>query len=806
MSTKEKTHPANLSRFAKLQRLMNFSEDEFRDLVVRPLFLRQGLHDGRDLCGPDEKGKDAFFIHINPLKSKEIYVLQTKKGRLNLSRNVNSSVVEAETQLKTALKTKVYLTQTKEKKYPAKAILCASGPINEKARHHIVEEVKDSRIEFLDGDDLIPLIDEHMPELWWGLDAEALPYYKHITQSIESLNEILAISDILPGDLTRGAATDKLFVPLYLYRIVAKVQKHGGQTQQVPAVEKISISKLLNRNDTKFLILGDAGSGKSTCIRRLAYILAQEGLNNSKDSKLPIMLRASEVDEKKGSPIAEICSEEIKRVLNTPTPCFSLKDLHDGKVMVFIDALDEISSDASRKAVLNSIEEFSNLYPNCKVVITSREHPSLLTSDEESDSLKGFTGYFISPIDLIQASQLVDKLRRQRNLSSENSKEIIRRLQQIHGMELNPLLVTVFVATSDYSKQDIPANITELFKKYAEMMLGRWDESKGLSQQYQAPLKDFIITKVAYEMHRRALTNIALEEFKEIAENELERRGHQADAEQIMEEILRSGLFRVFNERIEFRHLLLQEFFAGRGIPSKEILESLVSNYWWQRAIVFYFGNNPSEISGIEHIVKAIGSRPLPEIYSASLTVGLALQACYLTEVKERIAIFRWVIERISDAKEPLQEHLVKNQRKSLSAFLDYYLFGRDSVALNLLSDNFDEVEKPLRTATIGKDDSDTRTFWLIIGLIENGDMLKAEELLKDFHPDDPKLFLGVYLGCALAENLRITSRANKQKSGRICKNLIEKIGYLRLQLLDEFKSELLEVQNGQIRAITKEK
>ena len=52
-----------------------------------------------------------------------------------------------------ALGTKVNLTKTKEKKYPAKAILCASGQINENARHHIVEHVDDPRIEFLDGDE-----------------------------------------------------------------------------------------------------------------------------------------------------------------------------------------------------------------------------------------------------------------------------------------------------------------------------------------------------------------------------------------------------------------------------------------------------------------------------------------------------------------------------------------------------------------------------------------------------------------------------------------------------------------------------
>ena len=809
MSSKEKNNPVTLSRFKKLQHLMNFSEKEFRDLVVRPLFLLQGLKDGRDLCGPHEKGKDAVFVKTDPLGIEDIYVLQTKKGRLNLTSKASSSVVEAVTQLKTALQTKVFLTKTKTKKFPIKAILCASGNINEHARQHIVDAVDDPRIEFLDGDDLIQLIDSQMPDFWLGLATEALPYLKHITQSIESQSENLAISELLPKELTTGTATDKIFIPLYLYRIVAKIQKNSGQVSQTPGIENIPVSGLLKKPGGKFLILGDAGSGKSTCIRRLAYILAQEGLQSSEDSKLPVMLRASaiaeELSEKKKVGIAEICLEETKRLLNAATPSFSIKDLQDGKVMIFIDGLDEISSDASRKKVLNSIEKFSNSYPNCKIVITSRENPSLLTSTEESDPLKKYVTYYISPIDLKQASQLVDKLQKQRNLSSENSKEIIRRLQQIHGMDLNPLLVTVFVATSGYSKQDIPANITELFKKYTEMMLGRWDASKGLAQQYHAPLKDFIVTQIAYEMHRREATHIGLEEFKKIAEKELEKRGHKADFKQIMAEIFRSGLFRVFEERIEFRHLLLQEFFAGRGIPSKETLETLVSKYWWRRAIVFYFGNRPSEIGGIEHIVKATDSRPLPEIYMASLTVGLALQACYLTEVEERISIFHWVIESISNAKEPLEKLIVQKEGKSLTAFLDYYLFSRDSVALNLLSDNLNEIEKTLLKATMSKDDNDTRKFWLITGLIENGDMVKAEELLRDFHPNDPKLLLGVHMGCSLVENLRITSKLNKQKSERICQSLNEKIRPLRLQLLEEFKSELLEVQQDQIQAIPKE-
>jgi len=54
--------PESISRFRKERFLRSMTEDQFRDQVVRPLFLRKGLKDGRDLCGIDEEGKDCIFI------------------------------------------------------------------------------------------------------------------------------------------------------------------------------------------------------------------------------------------------------------------------------------------------------------------------------------------------------------------------------------------------------------------------------------------------------------------------------------------------------------------------------------------------------------------------------------------------------------------------------------------------------------------------------------------------------------------------------------------------------------------------
>ena len=57
---------------------------------------------------------------------------------------------------------------------------------------------------------------------------------------------------------------------------------------------------------------------------------------------------------------------------------------------------------------------------------------------------------------------------------------------------------------------DIPENITELFKKYTELMLGLWNRSKTVGQQLESPVKDMLLCRIAYEMHAERLTSISI--------------------------------------------------------------------------------------------------------------------------------------------------------------------------------------------------------------------------------------------------------------------------------------------------------
>lgn len=793
-----------ISRFRKERHLRSLSEDDFRDLVIRPLFLRLGYGDGRDTCGPSEAGKDALFIEKDRFGIESIVAVQTKRGNINLASAASQNLLAAITQLTTALATPVTLIATKQRVTPSQVFLCASGRINDAARQHIVELVKSPSVRFLDIDDLIPKIDEHVPEVWLGIEADVLPYFRGIMHLVEGDSlDSSGKERIGPESVLRGAATDSLFVQLSLYRTVVKPRTVSGRVKRDTEIEEFPLTRAIAKKGRRISIVGDAGSGKSTGLLRLAYEFAREGVQESGDYMIPVSLRALDIWVERPHSLHDYCLLACRKLAQSSRPCFTASDLAKGRVVILIDSLDELPTDESRSYVVDLVEAMLKTYPKVQVILTSR--PSAFAAGLR-DGLR-YTEYRISPISWHQATKILNTVKRRNKLSKSQSQELLRQLEKLHGVELNPLLVTVFAATTDISKQDIPANITELFKKFTELMLGRWDEQKGLKHQYQAPLKDFVLTRLANRMHSDRQTVISRDIAESIVKGELDLRGYRADAHELLDEIfVRSGLFRVVDGDIEFRHLLIQEFFAGRGIETAEQAKALVSDEWWTRALVFFFGENPQRVGVLEEMTRQSPASSAREQMTAATTIGLALQACYLSPVIEKLRVWQWVVDAMSLARGRFVDEIDPESRFPQMAFLQYYLVGRDSAALSHLFAQFDDLKAWCDTPDpLGMDASEARKFWLIVGLMESGQIGAAESLVHGFRPRDPRHALGVHLGAFLTEKIRPVSDVERKLARKICERLEPSIASLKADLTRELGSTLIEMRDGKPAAIDDE-
>lgn len=800
----------NISRIKKERFLKSLSEDAFRDLVVRPLFLRLGLEDGRDLCGPQEAGKDAIFAETDNLGFTVITAVQTKKGNLNLASKAHANLISAITQLRTALNTTVVLLKPKRKVKPNRVILCASGTINEQARKHVVDDVGNPNIQFLDSDELIPLIDENLPEFWLGIDADIQPYFRAIEAMVVGVSAGSA-SASGPVDILSGGATDDGFVSLKLYKPIVRKKKVHGVVHEVPDIVEVPLGSVAKEKSGKTLILGDAGSGKTTGLLRLAYEMARDGLQDAQGYRIPILVRAIELVRQAPSDIVSYMDTFTREITRSSKSCFTLNDLRDGRVVLFVDSLDEVGSNDGRREVLRLIKEFSEHYPECKIVLSSRPYRFV----QELAELREYDEFRISPISWRQAEKIFVRAQKGKALAASSSKEVLRKLERIHGIELNPLLVTVFAASSDFSKQDIPANITELFKKFTELLLGRWDERKGLKHQYQAPLKDFVVTKIAFHMHLNKLTAMLRSDLEGIVDEELKLRGYGAEGPELLSEILeRSGLFKLIGEQVEFRHHLLQEFFAGRGIAASDFVMTVIHDEWWKRALVFYFGDNPARVDLLKSAMSSLSDVALPDLYEAATTVGLANQACYLSTVDEKLDVWRWVVHALCRARDATLATIDPYGRIPLTNYMGYYLYARDSVALSHLRSNVKELQewcqitgaKAADREAAGKAAVEEPMFWLITGLVESGDIDAAGEVLLKYNSSDPRLLVAIHLGCYLAAHVRPIEPSQKGVAIEICKRFERKIAPYRKQLLSEWGSELIELRNGDIAAADDDK
>ncbi len=92
--------------------------------------------------------------------------------------------------------------------------------------------------------------------------------------------------------------------------------------------------------------------------------------------------------------------------------------------------------------------------------------------------------------------------------------------------------------------------------------------------------------------------------------------------------------------------------------------------------------------------------------------------------------------------------------------------------------------------------------FWIIAGLIESRQINIAEKAINDFKPDNLRLLLALHLGCYHIEKLQVTKPSDKKIAKRLCNKIQPKIEHLMKDVMSEMKSQLLEIQSGEVKAI----
>lgn len=358
------------------------------------------------------------------------------------------------------------------------------------------------------------------------------------------------------------------------------------------------------QNSKHFVILGDQGSGKTTLIRWVAtaYLLKSsknvealsfpdiEALPDT--TWLPIIIRCRTFNEIPNIPSHEeifrltlerssIPSAEISKLIEI----FQEK-LQDGKMLLLIDGLDEITDLSKRAALCEKLETFKTIYPLTPIIVTSR----ITGYREVGQHLRDFEHLSVADLSKKDKDNFAYRwcnLTEVPERREEATKELIqdihssRRIEQLTG---NPMLLTT-LALVKRKVGRLPSRRVDLYGDALAVLLN-WKRSVHNPIEWQEAVPQ--LSCIAYEMCKLGVLRLRRDEIITILNNVREEYPNlysviKRTSEEFFDALeKRAGiLIQIDTERYlgvdqpvyEFRHLTFQEYLAARALIDGNYLD-----------------------------------------------------------------------------------------------------------------------------------------------------------------------------------------------------------------------------------------
>ncbi len=250
------------------------------------------------------------------------------------------------------------------------------------------------------------------------------------------------------------------------------------------------------------VLLGEAGSGKSTFVNYLTYLLSthSEAAPEEMRGRLPVRLILREVaarripaDASKGAAqmlwdalrddITERLGEDVAVKL---LPHLQARLLKDGG-FVLLDGLDEVpEAQQRRKALLQAVQDLAGMLPakSSRVLVTARPYAYA----DRKWHLPEFTTLALAPFSEEQVNRFVERWYQAARPSmgwnedtardkGERLRTALRERPYLGDLASRPLLLTL-MATLHSSWGTLPEDRADLYEETVKLLLGRWQRAR----------------------------------------------------------------------------------------------------------------------------------------------------------------------------------------------------------------------------------------------------------------------------------------------------------------------------------------
>ena len=292
--------------------------------------------------------------------------------------------------------------------------------------------------------------------------------------------------------------------------------------------------------------------------------------------------------------------------------------LEEGRAVILLDGLDEVADPDLRRRVSRLVEAFTGAYADCRYVVTSRivgyTGAARLGEDYKTTTVRDFTtpdvARFLTNWHRLVAIGQMGPGESAQVYAVEQTRQLLSAIEsseRIRELSINPLMLTV-IAMVHRDRVKLPDRRAELYSEAVDVLLGKWDEARGIEETPILGEKPFdtgdrrlMLQTVALAMHENQQKEISggdlrghLEEmFYRILNDRREAERAVARFLTVIEE--RTGLLAARGEGVyAFSHLTFQEYLAALAVAAEDdyvpYTLKRVPDRWWREVVLLEAG------------------------------------------------------------------------------------------------------------------------------------------------------------------------------------------------------------------------
>ena len=516
--------------------------------------------------GPDELGADFILTRTDDiLDTTEHIGIIAKRGKIHLDlTNVERQIEEC-----TMIPRKI--EGGKKEVILSQVWVVATDTITKGAREKIHAKYPGTNVTFIPGDKLASLVYRFIP--YYGAEVR-LPVSSYLSDTAARTEELDRNSDLLQ------LGGEPIYIPQDVVRVEIDPYRRGKRKKD-PKYKRVDIKAEI-ANNKLLLVEANMGGGKTKLLRKLNQHYA-DVTAFAEEKVIPVYATFKELVDTHESNLDLLRDNKVPQAAQEAAE-------KDSEYLFLIDAVDEKDMPPEELAdTLTKIADAVDRHPYYRLALTSRH---IANVDFDKRFLNRFAKYEIPPLSMGKIVNFLNLLCRKLNLHTRIVEDL-QRSSLFERLPRNPIAAVLLGQLLKENQKELPLTMTELYEKYMELSLGRWDIQKGLQSQQEFETLETVLMDLAQYMIENELEAVSSQEVEDRFAGYLNERNLSVTVKQLIDRaVKRADILARSSDgySLWFKHRSFAEFLYAKWLIKRGDLEPSLRAFELYWANSYFFG------------------------------------------------------------------------------------------------------------------------------------------------------------------------------------------------------------------------